>query len=91
MLCYADLKSKSYETRIYCCIKKIDVQKIWVRSAGAESLNRNVCYRKARRLFPSLSGEMPTVSPFYEHAALQQAEAYKQAGSSVARQYGTKH
>jgi hypothetical protein len=22
---------------------------------------------KARRLFPSLSGEMPTISPFYEH------------------------
>ncbi|AES94425.1 hypothetical protein MTR_5g014270 [Medicago truncatula] len=26
-----------------------------------------VCNRKARKLFPSLSGEMPTISPFHEH------------------------
>ena len=42
-------------------------------------------------VLPTLSEEMPTVSPFYEHVLLQQDEDYKQAGSSVGRQYGTKH
>ena len=62
-----------------------------IRSAGAESLNRCVCSPEGCFRPPTLSGEMPTVSPFYEHILLQQAEDYKQAGSSVGRQYGTKH
>ena len=48
-----------------------------------------MCYRKARRLFPSLSGEMPTVSPFYEHNSQVKAETYQHGHSSLVKQYGT--
>ena len=47
--------------------KKIGLE-IHLEEAG--SLNRMCVNRKARELFPSLSGEMPTISPFHEHDTL---------------------
>ncbi|KAL4332384.1 hypothetical protein GQ457_07G011330 [Hibiscus cannabinus] len=44
-------------------------KKNWVRDPPRRWVALTGCVnREARRLFPSLSGEMPTISPFYEHS-----------------------